>query len=162
MKTLEIYTDGSHLDKLKGGRLGCGGVLIDPQGNGMGTRVNSFSLELTPEHLRNEIGTAEVSNPTAEMLGCLEALRQFKSDLRGAGEVTIYADYNGVKFFNEEKWKCKEVYIAKIKDMISQEIAQQGLKGRVRFEWVKGHQSKSIMSREAYWNRIVDSLAKGE
>ena len=161
-KILEIYTDGSHLDKLRGGRLGCGGVLVNPQGPGMGTLINSYSLELTPERLKDEIGTSEVSNPTAEMLGALEALRKFKEDLKGAIEVTIYADYNGVKYFNEGKWKCKEVYIAKIKDLISQEIQNQGLKGRVKFEWVKGHQSKSIMSREAYWNRVVDGLAKGD
>ena len=29
MKIIDIYTDGSHLDKLNNGRLGCGGVMVD-------------------------------------------------------------------------------------------------------------------------------------
>ena len=31
--------------------IGIGGVLIDPTGPGMGTMLNKFSIELTPEYM---------------------------------------------------------------------------------------------------------------
>ena len=59
-------------------------------------------------------------------------------------------------------WKIKEPYIKKIKEEIDKEIKKKGLEGRIRFEWVKGHQNKSCMDSDAYWNNMVDLLAKGQ
>lgn len=161
MKTISIYTDGSHLDKLNNGRLGCGGVMIDNGGPGFGTKLDEFSQELKPEWLQKYLGTSNVSNPTAEMLGALLALQRFDIP-KDADEIIVYADYEGVKYWNTGVWRAKESYIKKIKDDIASTLNQKALTGKVRFEWVKGHQSKSILTSGAYWNNIVDLLAKGQ
>jgi ribonuclease HI len=75
MEKIDIYTDGSQLDKQNNGRLGCGGVMIQS-----GKLVDEFSVEIKPEWLRENYGTDKVSNPSAEMLGLLMALRNFELD----------------------------------------------------------------------------------
>lgn len=156
MRRIDIYTDGSHLDKLNNGRLGCGGVMIDN-----GRKVDEFSEELKPEWLRKTIGTDKVSNPTAEMLGVLTALTKF--DIPDDAEVYVYADYIGCKQWNTGQWKIKEPYIKKVKELIDKVIEEKNLQGRINFEWVKGHQGQkaSIMDPHAKWNSVVDKLAKG-
>ena len=62
MIQFDIYTDGSHLDKQNNGRLGIGGVLIDPTGPGMGTMLNKFSIELTPEYMNLKKKNKKVSD----------------------------------------------------------------------------------------------------
>lgn len=160
MKILDIYTDGSHLDKQNNGRLGCGGVLVDQTAGGAFGKINAeFSEELTPEFLRRTVGSSKVSNPTAEMLGLLLALRKFKYE--PGIDYVFHIDYIGVKAWMEGTWKIKEPHIRAAKDAIDREIQSKRLAGRVRVEWVKGHQSKSILSKDAYWNDYVDKLAKG-
>lgn len=161
-KVLSVYTDGSHLDKQKGmeGRLGCGGVIVDKSGGGLGKLLDTFSTELTPERMYKEFGAVKCSNPSAELVGVLEAIRHF--NIPPDTDVIIYADYIGVKEWMEGNWKIKEPYIQKIKDEIDKELLKKHLKGRVVFAWVKGHQSKSIMNPDAYWNNYVDLVAKGE
>ena len=78
MKTIYIYTDGSHLDKQNNGRLGCGGVMVDRSGPGMGKLLGSFSVELEPGRMLSEFGAQKCSNPSAELVGVLEALRRLK------------------------------------------------------------------------------------
>lgn len=160
MKTIHIYTDGSHLDKQNNGRLGCGGVMVEA-GGGLGSKLDEFSQELKPEWLQRYLGTSQVSNPTAEMLGALMALQRFEipSD---ADEIIVFADYEGVKAWMTGKWRCKERYIKKIKDEIDQVLIEKALTGKVKFEWVKGHQGKSVLTPGAYWNNVVDLLAKGQ
>lgn len=160
-KNIKIYTDGSHLDKQNNGRLGCGGVMVEADGKSFGKLVDSFSKELKSEELKKTIGTDKVSNPTAELLGVLTAIQQF--NIPKGAEVTIYADYLGVKSWMNGSWKVKEPYIKKTKELIEKEIDKKGLKGRVNYEWVKGHQGKkaSVINSDAYWNDQVDSLAKG-
>lgn len=157
MKELEIYTDGSHL-KHTSKRLGCGGILIDPSGSGFGTILDKFSKELAQDWLKGYLGTSEVSNPTAEMLGVLVALQSF--NIPGGAHVTLYADYQGVRDWMNGSWRIKERYIKIIKDDIDKII--QTKKINITFAWVKGHQKKSVLQRDAYWNSYVDSLAKGE
>ena len=154
MEKIDIYTDGSHLDKQNNGRLGCGGVMILS-----GKLVDEFSIEIKPEWLRENYGTDKVSNPSAEMLGLLMALRNF--ELPGDSEIIIHADYIGVKSWMENKWQTKEPYLKKMKQDILKEIADQGLKN-IRYEWVKGHQKASIFNQDARWNNYVDILAKGQ
>lgn len=155
---LDIYTDGSHLDKQHGGRLGCGGILVDKNGPGFGTKIDEYSEELTLDRLEHEFGYSAVSNPTAELIGVLQALREFY--IPPQTNVIIHADYNGVKFWMEGSWKVKEPYLKKVKEAIEHEINSKGLRGRVSYEWVKGHQ-KPTLSADAYWNNQVDHLAKG-
>lgn len=158
---INIFTDGSHLDKQNNGRLGCGGVMISNDGKGFGKILDEFSQELKPQDLQRELGTDKVSNPTAELLGLLTALKKF--NIPKGEDVTIYADYIGVKSWMEGTWKIKEPYIKKVKEQIDKEIAKKNLKGRIHYAWVKGHQGKRAVSvsSEAYWNEYVDHLAKG-
>lgn len=164
----DIFTDGSHLEKNKkmNGRLGCGGVLVC-RGNGgvgslgRGSLVGQFGKELAPDYLKKEFGADECSNPTAEMIGVLQAIMEFGPSIPKDAQITVYADYIGVKFWMEGKWRIKEPYIKKVKEAIDRAIKDQHLTGRIKYEWVKGHQSPSA-NREAYWNNVVDGLAKGE
>lgn len=155
MSKIDIYTDGSHLDKLNNGRLGCGGVMIIG-----GIKADEFSEELKPDWLTTNYGSSTVSNPTAEMLGLLTALRKF--NIPKGVDVVIHADYIGVKSWMEGSWKIKEPYLKKIKSDIDKEIAKKGLSGRIEFKWVKGHQKASVLDPDARWNNYVDHLAKGE
>ena len=149
-----IYTDGSHLNKLNNGRLGCGGVMI----NGNDQILKEFSKELDKNWLVKTLGTDKVSNPTAEMLGALIALKEF--DIPSNEQVTLFSDYTGVMASINGTWKIKDTYMRIIKEEIDKVLDQKNLRGRIKFEWVKGHQSG--YSRDAKWNNYVDKLAKGQ
>ena len=164
MKVLEIYTDGSHL-KLTTGRLGIGGVLIDPsQQQPLGKLLGKFSIELQPTELKTKFGPgAETcSNPTAELTAVLVSLRKFADKIKDAEIITVHADYIGVKEWMTGAWRVREPYIANIKKEINSEIAKQGLTGKVQFAWVKGHQKYLAGDPDIHWNDFCDGLAKGE
>lgn len=152
-RVVNIYTDGSHL-KHTTGRLGIGGILVIG-----GQEVAKFSREISTDFLKKNFGTTDVSNPTCEMLAALFALKIFKDKLQSTDEVHMKADYLGVQAWNLGLWRIKAPYIQKIKDAIDKEIQDQGLQGRIFFNWVKGHQ-KSILDPDALWNSKVDLLAK--
>ena len=78
MKKLIIYTDGSHLDKQHGGRLGIGGVLVDPMKN---KAISEFSEGINPKYMKITYGAQTCSNPTMELLAAYYALVQFKKEL---------------------------------------------------------------------------------
>lgn len=160
MKQLDIYIDGSHLDKLNNGRLGVGGILVDRSGPGMGKVINKFSTELTPEYTNMAFGSTSCSNPSAELIALLHALFNFKKDIGPNDVIVVHADYMGVREWMLGNWKIKMPYIARIKYDIDNEIRKQNLTSRISYEWVKGHQNSNI-SPDAYWNNIVDKLAKG-
>lgn len=160
MKIIDIYTDGSHLDKLNNGRLGCGGVMVERINDGYGKLLDEFGEELLPEYLEKNFGSSKVSNPTAEMIGALMAIQKFQ--IPEDAKVIIHADYQGVMSFNMGYWRCKEPYIKAVKEATDKEIEAKNLRKRLSFEWVKGHQAKSVMTRDAYWNNYVDLLAKGQ
>ena len=162
MKKYDIYIDGSHLDKQHNGRLGIGGVIVDLSGPGMGRIIDEFSQELSPEYMNLMFGAEKCSNPSAELTALLIALGKFKKSFGPNDILVVHADYIGVKSWMEGSWKIKEPYIARIKNDIDDEIKKQGLRGRISYEWVKGHQSKSSTSPDAFWNNYVDKLAKGE
>ena len=162
MKRFDIYIDGSHLDKQNNGRLGIGGVFVDLSGLGMGRIIGEFTQELSPEYMSLTFGADKCSNPSAELAALLIALVKFKK-LYGPNDIlVVHADYIGVKNWMEGAWKIKEPYIAKIKSDIDDEIRKQNLRGRISYEWVKGHQSKNSTDPDAFWNNYVDKLAKGE
>lgn len=150
---IEVYTDGSHLDKQNNGRLGCGGVMVDGF-----KKIAEFSEELKSDWLIKNYRTDKVSNPTAEMLGVLMALRKF--DFPEGEEIVIKSDYQGVPAWLQGQWRVKEPYLQAIKNDIEYEIRRKGLTGRVSFQWVKAHQKG--VTKEAYWNNYVDLLAKGK
>lgn len=162
MKRFDIYIDGSHLDKQNSGRLGIGGVLVDLSGPGMGRVIGEFTQELSPEYMSFTFGADKCSNPSAELTALLIALLKFKKLYGPSDILVVHADYIGVKSWMEGAWKIKETYIAKIKSDIDDEIRKQNLRGRISYEWVKGHQSKKSTDPDAFWNNYVDKLAKGE
>lgn len=163
MKQYDIYIDGSHLDKQNNGRLGAGGVLVNlSSGNSdYGELLNKFSMELSPEYMKFNFGSDHCSNPSAELTALLCALYQFKGSYGSDDKIVVHADYLGVKEWMTGAWKIKEPYIARIKSEIDKEINKQGLKGRIEYKWVKGHQ-KISNDPDTYWNNYVDSLAKGK
>ena len=159
MRNISIYTDGSHL-KHTTGRLGIGGVMVDDDTN---TELGRFSENLSIDWLKDNYGTSDVSNPTCEMLANLWALRKFGKNLKDGDHVKMKADFMGVQNFNLGTWKARLPYIAKIKGETDAERAKLK-KVNLEFQWVKAHQKKSIIltDKDAYWNSIVDKLAKGE
>lgn len=162
MSQFDIYTDGSHLDKQNNGRLGVGGVLVDLKGPGMGTLLNKFSTELTPEYMNLSFGASKCSNPSAELVAVLHALYAFRGSWGPFDTIVLHADYLGVREWMTGKWKIKEPYIVRIKSDIDKEITRQGLQGRIEYRWVKGHQKFNGYDPDVYWNNYVDSLAKGK
>jgi ribonuclease HI len=167
MKIIKIYSDGSHLKRTTG-RLGCGGVMVDVSGGGFGKILDSYSTELTQDKLRADCGSVDVSNPTAEMFGVLECLRNFNIP-DTADKIIFMADYEGVSKWlprdpKIKTWKIKAAYIQKLYDLIWELIEEKGIADKVEFAWVKGHQSKqmSVLNPDAYYNDLCDSLAKGE
>ena len=156
MRTLNIYTDGSHL-KHTSGRLGIGGILVED-----GKAVDKFSIEVPIDYLKRNYSTSDVSNPTCEMLATLFALRKFGWQFKKGDEIYMKADYKGVQEWLKGNWTTKAPYIKKIKEEIEAEINDLGLNGRIHFEWVKGHQNKSVLDPDAIWNNRVDLLSKGE
>lgn len=160
MKQYDIYIDGSHLDKQNNGRLGVGGVLVDLSQSSPGKLLDKFSMELAPEYMLNKFGSSNCSNPSAELTALLKALQEFKDSYDNNSIIVVHADYLGVKEWMTGNWRVKEPYIAKIKAAIDKEINDQGLKGKIQFRWVKGHQ-KDNSNPDIYWNNYVDKLAKG-
>lgn len=164
MKQLDLYTDGSHF-KRGSGRLGIGGVLVDLTQQGpLGTKLGEFSVELRPEELKREFGPGaeHCSNPTAELIAVLVSLRNFIDLIKTADIVNVHADYIGVREWMTGRWKTNEPYIAKLKAIITDLIKKEGLIGKIKYAWVKGHQKQSLTNPDIYWNNYVDLLAKGE
>lgn len=162
-KICHIYTDGSHFKNGGSGRLGIGGILVDPSLNlPKGKELSSFSLEIGKDFLNVHYGTTDVSNPTMEMLAALFALKEFKGDLVGFDKIILMADYEGVKYWLDGTWTARKSYIQKIKEDIKKEISSQGLD--IEFKWIRGHQkiSDNPGVSEVFWNSEVDKLAKGE
>lgn len=154
-----VYTDGSDL-KHSSRRLGVGGILIDPsQGGDYGKKIGEFSEELSREEILRDYGTSECSNPFAEMVAIYKAIQQFSGVFKSGDKITFKSDYEGTICWLTGKWKAKLSYIKQIRDEILRLLDSSPWE--VSFEWVKGHQSKSVMSPDAFWNGEVDKLAKG-
>ena len=161
MKTYHIYTDGSHFKHSSGGRLGIGGLIVDPNENPpRGKELKSFSIEINKSFLKVHYGTEDCSNPTMEMLAAYRALSEFKGIWKQGDKLILMMDYEGVKHWVDGTWSAKKPYIAKLRDEIRAEIKKQGLD--IEFKWIRGHQKVTDESINSYWNSEVDKLAKGE
>ena len=153
-----VFTDGSDFKKTTR-RLGIGGILINPSGGSYGTKIGEFSEELDRNDILRDYGTDQCSNPFAEMVATYRALQKFSSVFKPGDRIIFYADYEGVQKWLTGKWRASLPYIIQIKNEILNILKSSPWK--VEFKWVKGHQSKSVMSMESYWNSEVDKLAKG-
>ena len=159
MKTYVVYTDGSDF-KRTSKRLGIGGILIDPsKGGDYGQKIGEFSEELDRQDILMNYGTDQCSNPFAEMVAVYRAIQRFSAVFKPGDHVIFFADYEGVSAWLSGRWKAKLPYIIQIKDEILNAIKSS--RWTAEFKWVKGHQPKSILTPEAYWNGEVDKLAKG-
>lgn len=160
MKTYIIYTDGSDFKKTTR-RLGVGGILIDPsEGGSYGKKIGEFSEELDRGKLELEYGASEASNPFAELFATYYALRNFSGVFKPGDRIIMRADYEGVQKWLTGKWRASTPYIKKLHTQIKQILDNSPWK--VDFEWVKGHQLKSVLDPDAFWNNEVDKLAKGQ
>lgn len=149
-----IYTDGSDL-KHTSRRLGIGAILLGPGG----TELDRFGETLERSDMLARFGSDDVSNPTAEMVAALVALRRW-GKLLNHKSVTLKADYLGVTKWNTGEWRTKAPYIKEIKNQIQAELKKNFID--VTWSWIPGHQSKTpIYGSEAYWNDQTDKLAKG-
>ena len=105
MKTYHIYTDGSHFKNGGSGRLGIGGILIDPDKNPpRGEKIKEFSIEILKDYLQVHYNTTDCSNPTMEMMAVLTALREFKGFFGKHDKIILMMDYEGVKHWMEGTW----------------------------------------------------------
>ena len=157
MTEYHIYTDGSHVDKFNNGRLGCGGVLVKD-----GKALDTFGVELPASFMKEKFGAEQCSNPSAELVAVYFALNSFEKYLKGADSIVIHADYVGVGNWMNGYWQTKEPYIKAIKETNIKEIQRQKLNGKIKYSWVRGHQTNYKEGSDAYWNNYVDKLAKGE
>ena len=160
MKNYIVYTDGSDF-KWTSRRLGIGGILVDPDGGGdYGKKIGEFSEELKREDILRDYGTDQCSNPFAEMVATYRGLQRFSTVFKPGDHIVFYADYEGTQKWLSGEWKARLPYIIQIRDEILDILRRSPWS--VEFKWVKGHQPKSVMSPEAYWNGEVDKLAKGQ
>ena len=160
MKNYIVYTDGSDF-KWTSRRLGIGGILIDPsQGGDYGKKIGEFSEELKREDILRDYGTDQCSNPFAEMVAVYRALVHFSSVFKPGDHIVFREDYEGCEKWLSGAWRAKLPYIIQIRDEIQSILSKAPW--TVEFKWVKGHQAKSVMTPEAYWNGEVDKLAKGQ
>lgn len=153
-----LYTDGSHFKGIGSGRLGIGGILVDPKKN---QDLDSFGLEINREYLRIHYDTTDCSNPTMELLAALVGIREYKKYLGNPSDkLIVFADYEGVSKWMGGQWKTGKPYIARIYQEIKEEISGFN----VSFQWIPGHQKVVSLEEtpDAYWNNRVDKLAKGE
>lgn len=159
MKRYYVYTDGSDF-KRTSRRLGIGGILVDPEGGGIyGKKIGEFSEELSREDILRDYGTDQCSNPFAEMVATYRGLQKFSTVFKPGDLITFLSDYEGVQNWLSGKWRASLPYIIQIRDEILDVLGRSPW--AVDFKWVKGHQPKSVLSPEAYWNGEVDKLAKG-
>lgn len=159
MRIRIIYTDGSHFKNGGSGRLGIGGVIVDPDGFGPhGNQLGTFSQEILPKFMEIHYGTSDTSNPTMELLAALQSLESFKGLYKDDDLIIMKQDYLGCSKWMTGEWKITKPYIRKIKEEIDKVIRDKNL--NVKWEWVKGHQKGN--TDEAYWNNVVDKLAKGQ
>ena len=92
------------------------------------------------------------------MVATYRGLQRFSTVFKPGDHIVFYADYEGVQTWLSGSWKAKLPYIIQIRDEILDILRRSPWS--VEFKWVKGHQPKSVMSPEAYWNGEVDKLAK--
>ena len=160
MKKYIVYTDGSDF-KWTSRRLGIGGILVDPDGGGdYGKKIGEFSEELKREDILRDYGTDQCSNPFAEMVATYRGLQRFSAVFKPGDHIIFKEDYEGVKKWLSGEWKARLPYIIQIRDEILDILGRSPWS--VEFRWVKGHQPKSVLSPDAYWNGEVDKLAKGQ
>ena len=123
-------------------------------------KIGEFSEELKREDILRDYGTDQCSNPFAEMVATYRGLQRFSTVFKPGDHIVFYADYEGTQKWLSGEWKAKLPYIIQIRDEILDILRRSPWS--VEFKWVKGHQPKSVMSPEAYWNGEVDKLAKGQ
>lgn len=151
MRSIDIFTDGSHIKGLNSsGRLGIGGVMVID-----GRMVNQFSAEVDKDVIKKLYGTDDVSNPTMELYAVLRSLMEFKDDLLSDDIINYYSDYKGVSEWLNDKWKVNKPYISKIKDNILELARKNNL--HIKYNWVKGHSRGTDYC--SMWNDRADSLA---
>lgn len=161
---IQIYVDGSDI---KGtGNMGYGAYTKwqDKEYKLSGTEQSD-----AVKQLNQLFPQAKFSNPTMEMLGLVETLKQFANT---AEHIVINQDYKGAVNYNglwlksegslqrePKAWKAKEPYIEYLVKQAEALIAQiEANGGSVTLNWVKGHQTGTSVHKHG--NDNADALAK--
>lgn len=144
--TIILYTDGSHFKKTNG-HLGCGIFCI------YNNQEYKYSKVCDKDLLDTYGIITTVSNPTAEFIGYVEALKLLynsSKDLSGYN-IIFKIDYIGVSKWMSGEWQCKEDHIKKIKTQA--DFYKAKLSCNIIIEYVLGHSGD-------YGNDQADLLAK--
>ena len=161
---MQIYVDGSDI---KGtGAIGYGAYA---QYNNQTYELSGTNDSQSVKELGKLFPDAKFSNPTMEMLGLLETLKQFANT---AEHIVINQDYKGAVNYNglwlksegsnqrePKAWNAKEPYIKHIVQQAEQLISQiEANGGSVHINWVKGHQKGDSIHKHG--NDNADRVAK--
>ena len=161
---IQIYVDGSDI---KGtGLLGFGAY---SEYNNSKYELSGTNESGAGKELQAKFPNLKFSNPTMEMLGLLETLKQFTNT---SEHIVINQDYAGAVNYNglwnksegsnqraNKPWNAKEPYIKYIVAEAEKVIAQiEANGGSVKINWVKGHQTGS--SPHKHGNDNADRVAK--
>lgn len=165
MDVIVIYTDGSHFKHVKNGFIGygayckyknveyqlsgeCNDELLKRCGIAPGTKISNPTAEfLAFAVVLSELSRASVQNvPRASVQNVPRASENFKDYT-----LLFKIDYEGVGKWMRGEWKCKEIYIKKIKAVCDALISKYNF--NVQIEYVPGHSN-------VYGNEMADKLAK--
>ena len=135
---LEIYTDGSYAKETNSGAASYV-ILLD------GQLIHQYAIALPG-----------FSSPASELSAVILALSTIKEPIE---ELKLYCDCTfvlGCGFGNFQRKKLPKLW--KLFDKVLSKVKQQV--PVIEAIHVKGHQKKSVISDQAFWNNYVDVLAK--
>jgi len=144
---IEFFTDGSHSKHENNGYIGFG-IFCSYLG-----KEYEYSGHCDSEKLKEYgIENSKISNPTSEFIGFAETLKMLKNkNFRNNYTFIFKIDYEGVEKWMNGNWKCKEIYIQKIKAQCVEYLSH--INAKIKFEHVPGHSN-------VYGNEKADKLAK--
>ena len=146
--SLEIFSDGSHSKHEKNGYLGIG-VFCSYMGNEYKLSKNC-DYEMIKEY---DIESNVLSNCTMEFLAFAETLKMLIGKKLKRYIFIFKIDYEGVQNWMNGNWKCKQIYIQKIKEKCDNYLSQ--IDAKIKIEHVPGHSN-------IYGNEQADKLAKSK
>ncbi len=147
MRTIEIYTDGSHF---KGSdRVGSGICFTHPDSKNI---IYTHSAKLNVAKFRDLYSGVTVSNPTAELMAAVKVMELLNGITNH--KLIIYSDYNGVQNWLKGNWKASKPYIKDITEKGKQRMLRLKADGNIiELRWLKGHSGDKM-------NDMADDLAK--